>query len=1003
VNPLAALARLGFADAARAQRLLSSPAVAPVADDAEVLSALAEAADPDQALLGLDRLLERAPDADRLLAALERDPVFRLRLLAVLGVSEGLAEHLARHPDQWRALADLPLPAPRRQAADVRAALLVAVGADPGQAEPCARNPDVDALRARYRHEMLVLAARDLADSLDTGVVAGELADLAAAALEAGLAVARAMHPAEAAAARLAVVGLGKCGGHELNYVSDVDVVFVAEPRDEPAPGGVEAAMAAATVLATATMRACSQPSAEPPLWPVDAALRPEGKDGPLVRTVSSHREYYERWAKTWEFQALLKARPVAGDPEVGEHYLAAITPLVWHAAERDGFVTDVQAMRRRVEQHVPRRDADRDLKLGRGGLRDVEFAVQLLQLVHGRADEALRSRSTLGGLAALTAGGYVGREDGAALAASYRFLRTLEHRVQLHRLRRTHLVPSAERDLRWLGRSLGLRADPERQLTDQLRRHRGEVRRLHEKIFYRPLLQAVARLPGDEARLTPQAAQVRLQALGYRDPAGALRTLEALTSGVSRRAAIQRTLLPVLLGWFADGVDPDAGLRGFRDVSDALGETHWYLRLLRDERAAAERMARVLASSRFATQLLMRAPEAVALLSAEAGELTSERAVLEDEVAAIVARHAEAETAIAAVRAMRRRELFRVAVADLGDEVGRPSSAGVSVDRVGPAVTAISQATVSGALAVASGVVCSALQVEALPVDVGVVAMGRLGGYEMSYASDADVMYVYRARKGGDDATAAKAALAVAQEMHRLLAAPSPEPPLVLDADLRPEGRNGPLVRSLASYEAYYARWGEMWERQALLRADPLAGDAELLAAFMAVVDPLRWPPDGLSDDQLRELRRIKARVESERLPRGVDRSRHLKLGPGGLADVEWTAQLLQLQHAGAVPGLRTTRTLPALDAAVAAGLLSTSDRDDLAAAWRLAGEVRNALVHVTGRAADVVPMDARTRESVARLLGYPPGGTAALTEHYARATRRARRVVQQVFYGEP
>ncbi len=1001
VNPLAALARLGFADAGRAQRLLASPAVAPVADDAEVLTALSEAADPDHALLGLDRLLERAPDADRLLAALERDPVFRLRLLAVLGVSGGLAEHLARHPEQWRALADLPLPAPRQLATDVRAALLESVEADPASAEPCAGRPDVDALRSRYRQLLLVLAARDLADSLDTGVVAGELADLAAAALEAGLAVARALHPADAAAARLAVIGLGKCGGQELNYVSDVDVVFVAEPR-EPALGGVEAAMAAATVLATATMRACSQPSAEPPLWPVDAALRPEGKDGPLVRTVSSHREYYERWAKTWEFQALLKARPVAGDAQVGEQYLAAISPLVWRAAERDGFVTDVQAMRRRVEQHVPRRDADRDLKLGRGGLRDVEFAVQLLQLVHGRADETLRSRSTLGGLAALTAGGYVGREDGAALAASYRFLRTLEHRVQLHRLRRTHLVPSAERDLRWLGRSLGLRGDPERQLTDQLRRHRAEVRRLHEKIFYRPLLQAVARLPSDETRLTPQAAQARLKALGYRDPVGALRHIEALTTGVSRRAAIQRTLLPVLLGWFADGVDPDAGLRGFREVSDALGETHWYLRLLRDERAAAERMARVLASSRLATELLLRAPEAVALLGADDGAGLSDRAALEDEVAAIVSRHGEPEVAIAGVRAMRRRELFRVAVADLGAEVGTSAASGAPVDRVGLAVTAVSQATVSGALAVASRAVCSTLGVDALPVELGVVAMGRLGGYEMSYASDADVMYVFRARGGGDDAAAAKAALAVAQEMHRLLAAPSPEPPLVLDADLRPEGRNGPLVRSLASYEAYYARWGEVWERQALLRADPLAGDAPLLAAFMALVDPLRWSVDGLRDDQLREVRRIKARVESERLPRGVDRSRHLKLGPGGLADVEWTAQLLQLQHAGTVPGLRTTRTLPALDAAVEAGLLSASDRDDLAAAWRLAGEVRNALVHVTGRATDVMPTDARTRESVARLLGYPPGGTAALAEHYARATRRARRVVQQVFYGE-
>ncbi len=1002
VNPVAALARLGFADVGRAQRLLASPTLAPVADDAEVLGALSEAADPDQALLALDRLIEHATDADRLLGVLERDPVFRRRLVAVLGVSTGLGEHLVRHPDQWRTLADLPLPSPRESAEVVRARLLASVGADPTASEPCAQRPDVDALRACYREGLLLLAARDLADSLDTGVVAGELADLAAAALEAGLAVARAQHPADAASARLAVIGLGKCGGQELNYVSDVDVVFVGEPRAVEADAAqVEAALAAATVLATATMRVCSGPSGEPPLWPVDAALRPEGKNGPLVRTVASHHEYYERWAKTWEFQALLKARPVAGDLALGQQYLDAIEPLVWRAAEREGFVTDVQAMRRRVEQHVPRRDADRNLKLGAGGLRDVEFAVQLLQLVHGRTDEALRSRSTLGGLAALTAGGYVGREDGAALAASYRFLRGVEHRVQLHRLRRTHLLPTDARDLRWLGRSLGFRAEPEQALAQRLRRHRGDVRRLHEKIFYRPLLQAVARLPGEEARLTPQAAAARLQALGYRDPVGALRHIEALTTGVSRRAAIQKTLLPVLLGWFADVVDPDAGLRGFREVSDALGETHWYLRLLRDERAAAERMARVLASSRLATELLLRAPEAVALLGAD--ESLSTREALTDEVAAVVARHAEPEVAIGGVRAMRRRELFRIAVADLGAEVGAAQAGtGVPVDEVGRAITAVSQATVAGALAVAERAVAAG-HGGTLPAQLAVIAMGRFGGDEMSYGSDADVMYVYRPAPGADDAAAGEAALAVAQEMHRLLAAPSPEPPLLLDADLRPEGRNGPLVRSLASYEAYYARWGEVWERQALLRADPMAGDPDLLAAFVALVDPLRYAPGGLSDDQVREVRRIKARVESERLPRGVERSRHLKLGPGGLADVEWTAQLLQLQHAAAIPGLRTTRTVAALDAAVGAGLLEASDHDALLVSWRLAGEVRNAITHVTGRAGDVMPTDARTRESVARLLGYPPGGTAALAEHWARATRRARRVVQRAFYGEP
>ena len=1003
------LARLGFVDAGRAERLLSTPTLAPIVDDEEILAALGASPDPDLALLGLDRLVEHTADPDRLLAELERDPVLRHRLFAVLGMSTAFADHLARHPDDWHALAALPLPAPRRSAEDVRAELLRAVGADPSAREPMATlDHGVDLMRAAYRRALMLLAARDLADSLHVGIVSGELADLAAAALEAGLAVARAQHPDDAVRARLAVIGMGKCGGRELNYVSDVDVVFVGEPAEAVAAGNVdvESALESATVLATATMRACAEPGNEPPLWVVDANLRPEGKNGPLVRRLAAHRDYYERWAKTWEFQALLKARPVAGDIALGEQYRDAVEPLVWQAAEREGFVPGVQAMRRRVESHIPAKEVERNLKLGPGGLRDIEFAVQMLQLVHGRADESLRSRSTLGGLAGLTAGGYVGREDGSALDSSYRFLRTVEHRIQLHRLRRTHLLPTSEDDRRRIARSLGYVRDPVARLDTQLKRHRGDVRRLHQKIFYRPLLDSVARLPSDEVRLTTEAARVRLKALGYRDPAGALRHIEALTTGVSRRAAIQRTLLPVLLGWFADGVDPDAGLRGFREVSDALGETHWYLRLLRDERAAAERMARVLASSRFATELLLRAPEAVGMLGGDDSDehaRFSTRHELEEEVRAALGRHGDAESVVAALRAMRRRELFRIAVADLGAEVGvgADTDQTLPVETIGAGITAVAQASVLGIYELARRAV--AAEHGDLDVEFGVLAMGRLGGHEMAYSSDADVMYVYRSGSGTDEAAAARFALAVAQEMHRLVVLPSREPPLLLDADLRPEGRSGPLVRSLGSYAAYYERWGEVWERQALLRAEPLVGDPDLLADMMALVDPLRWSSDGLSGDDLREVRRIKARVESERLPRGVDRARHLKLGPGGLADVEWTVQTLQLQHAHAVPALRTTETVTALRAAVAADLIGAADAEVLVASWRMAGEMRNAIVHVTGRSSDVVPKDGRVLESLAQVLGHGPGGAAVMQEHLARANRRARKVVTRVFYGEP
>src|SRR5690606_3465122 len=787
----------------------------------------------------------------------------------------------------------------------------------------------------------------------DVAEAAAELADLAAAALEAGLAIARAEVPGHGAC-RLAVIGMGKAGGRELNYVSDVDVVFVAEAREgEPE----DAALRTAARLASAMMRACSDSTEEGALWQVDAALRPEGKAGPLVRTLASHRAYYERWAKTWEFQALLKARPIAGDPDLGARYLDTITPILWKAAEGEGFVEDVQEMRRRVEADLARRiaDAERQLKLGPGGLRDVEFAVQLLQLVHGRADEALRSPNTLDALAALSRGGYVGRDDAAALASAYRFLRRVEHLVQLHRLRRTHLVPDDEGDLRRLGRALGLRTDPVGEFTALWRRHAREVRRIHEKLFYRPLLRAVARLPGEEARLTPEAARTRLEALGYADPAGALRHIEALTSGVSRRAAIQRTLLPVMLGWFADAPDPDAGLLGFRQVSDALGTTPWYLRLLRDEVTVAERMAWVLGSSRYATDLLLRAPEAVAILASDADLEPRPAEALRPEAMAAVRRHRDlsggpphgdaaeaaspAEEAVAVVRGLRRRELFRVAVADL---LGM-----VDVRTVGDALTGIAAVTVEAALHAAVNKIEMEMR-EPLPTRLAVVAMGRFGGHELGYGSDADVMFVHDPLPGADERAAGRAAHAVAEELRRLLARPAPDPPLEIDPDLRPEGRQGPLVRTLASYAAYYARWSEPWEAQALLRADPLIGDEGLRERFRALIDPVRWPEGGIGEDAVRQIRRLKARMEAERLPRGVDRRLHTKLGPGGLADVEWVAQLLQLKHAHEVPGLRTTRTLDALDAAVEARLLDAGDATVLEEAWCMATRIRGAVMLV-------------------------------------------------------
>ncbi|MFH8256413.1 bifunctional [glutamine synthetase] adenylyltransferase/[glutamine synthetase]-adenylyl-L-tyrosine phosphorylase [Streptomyces roseolus] len=981
------LLRHGFTDPSGAEQLLDLPELAALRGDPVLLDALGATADPDLALRGLVRLVEAQPETGRqtLTTTLLSAKPFRDRLLGVLGASEALADHLARHPGDWETLVTY-------EAADLHPGVTEFERGLAGAADPVA-------LRVAYRRCLLGIAARDVCGTTDVAQTAAELADLATATLRAALALARAAEPADAARCRLAVIAMGKCGGHELNYVSDVDVIFVGEPVE----GADEAkALQAATRLASHLMRICSETTVEGTIWPVDANLRPEGRNGPLVRTLSSHVAYYQRWAKTWEFQALLKARPVAGDAELGSAYVDALSPMVWQAAERENFVTDVQAMRRRVVENIPVDRIDRELKLGPGGLRDVEFAVQLLQLVHGRSDATLRGGSTLNALAALAAGGYVGRADAAQLDEAYRFLRAMEHRIQLYRLRRTHLVPEGEEDLRRLGRSLGLRTDPVAALNKEWKRHASVVRRLHEKLFYRPLLDAVAQLAPGEIRLSPKAAGQRLEALGYADPAAALRHLEALASGVSRKAAIQRTLLPVLLGWFADSADPDAGLLGFRKVSDALGKTPWYLRLLRDEGAAAENLARVLSAGRLAPDLLLRAPEAVAILGDPEGLRPRGRAHLEQEVLAAVNRADDAEQAVAAARGVRRRELFRTAAADLIDSYGtedspRTSDPGALVDRVGEAVTDLNAATLAGALRAA----VRAEWGDELPTRFAVIGMGRFGGHELGYGSDADVLFVHEPREGVDEQEAAKAANRVVTEMRRLLQLPTTDPPLLIDADLRPEGRSGPMVRTLASYGAYYRRWSLVWEAQALLRAAPMAGDADLGRRFVELIDPLRFPVGGLGEDAVREIRRLKARMESERLPRGADPTLHAKLGRGGLSDVEWTVQLLQMRHGWAVPGLRTTRTRAALSAAHDAGLIPAEEAQTLDEAWVLATRVRNAVMLVRGRPGDTFPGEPRELAAVGRYLGYAPGHVGELVDDYRRITRRARAVVDELFYG--
>ena len=972
---LSELAGSGFIDLDRAQQKLSSLATQLGVSEASLLEPLGNTQDPDQCLELLARLTR--DNSPKIKSISAHGPAFG-RFCKVLGASTGLFEFLSRKPAalelfmQETALPDSSLEALTKAASGV------------------------SEIRIAYRLQLLKIAIFDVSSQDPVGqigAVAEALADLAAAAIEAGLILARKElsdeanpihYPAQDVAnTRIAVIGMGKCGARELNYISDVDVIYVAEPASSEIE--TDRALEIATKVCTRMMRIMDQPDSEPALWQVDANLRPEGKAGALVRSLDSHKTYYERWAESWEFQALLKARPIAGDTELGNDYLAVTQPKVWESTARDNFVESVQRMRQLVTDNIPIGEVDAQIKLGPGGLRDIEFTVQLLQLVHGRTDSSLRARDTLGAIKALATGGYIARDDGKRFSDHYRFLRLLEHRIQLSQLRRTHLMPGDELSRRAIARALSLELSAVK-LIERWESVKLEVRDLHQQLFYRPLLSAVSGLSQEDLELTSAQAQDRLGAIGFQDAQSALSHITALTSGLSRRASIQRQLLPVLLQWFADGTDPDAALLAFRRLSEDLGESHWYLRMLRDSSGAAKRMTQVFSTSRLATSLFERMPEAAAWFDREEELVPQKMEQLLSQFQAIISRHEDPDLAAASIRAIRRKETLRVAI---GFVVGS-----LDLDATSRGLSDLTEAYLVSMQALATDAMREKL--ETLSQELAIVAMGRFGGAELGFGSDADVMFVYKPLV--DDVNIAQTeAQELVSEIRRLSSDQILE--FELDLDLRPEGKNGPIVRSIDSYASYYERWAGTWESQALLRARVISGEDSVRNEFVALIDRYRYP-EHMEASEVIEIRRIKARVEVERLPLGADPMRHLKLGRGSISDVEWLVQLLQLKHGYSNTSLQTPHTLQALEKLEIAGFVQASDAIVLKQAWQLSSAIRSAVMLAQNKRTDVLPTDRQQLESVARLLEYPRGGAAALEQDYLATTRRARAVFEKLFY---
>jgi glutamate-ammonia-ligase adenylyltransferase len=888
---------------------------------AEVLAPLAElverSADPARVRAALDRLTAAAPALpDRLVG----DAGLAERLVAVVAASRSLGALLVRDPAALEVLAD----------PSVRLA------------------PDDDVVGWK-RRELLRIAALDLTGAATLASTTADLSAMARDVLTAAVAVAAADTARDLS---ISVIGMGKLGGAELNYASDVDVLFVGEGD----PTDLE--RVARTVLEHAGR-----------CFRVDADLRPEGRDGPLVRSLASYESYWDRWAEPWERQALLRALPVAGDPDLGARWAAAAGAVVWGRPFTADDLRHVRALKVRAEDEVRRRGvADREVKRGPGGIRDVEFAAQLLQLVHGHVDDELRSPNTVVALEALAQGGYVDGDDAHQLARSYELLRRVEHVLQLEDERQTHTVPADRDQRRRIARVLGYQGTPEGGPTDRfdrdLGRHRALVRTVHERVWFRPLLAALS----GAGPLGPEAAAERLAAFGFTDVERTRQAVVELTRGLTRSSRMMQQLLPLLLDWLSTAPDPDLGLLGLRRLASGEQRSRALAIAFRESAEVARQLALVLGTSRRLGDILVANPDLIERLADPARLRTRPRAELVESALASTAWRADLEDRQRAMQRWHQRHLLGIAARDV---LGH-----APVEVVGADLTALAEASLDGALAVL-----------APEVPFAVVAFGRMGGAELGYASDLDVAFVHEDRAPGD----AEEAERVASGLLRFLGGDTPAERIwTIDAGLRPEGRNGPLTRSLEGWRAYLDRWASTWERQAYLRVRAVAGDPGLGARLVEEIQEAIWSRP-FTDEEVREVRRMKVRIEQERLGRDDDPEFHLKLGRGSLSDIEFTVQLLQLRH-----GVRGTATIGALDSLVEAGHLPVADAEVLEESYRFCERTRNRSFLVVGPG-DSLPVRPERITPLARSLGFTVTGLRA---EYRRVTRRARRVVEHRFY---
>jgi glutamate-ammonia-ligase adenylyltransferase len=1003
---------------------------------AEVLSDVLVASDPDGSLVGLVRYTEAFQES--LGRPFDFDPS-RLALLApVFGASHFLTNYLVQDPAEMDRLAASPWLDAEKPREALEAELAARLPAENG------RVPDFEELQRVLRRarasEMLRIAVRDLTGRADVEGVTRELTCLAESALEVAVRICEAhlrrrygrpwveTIAGEKVEGTFAVIGMGKLGAGELNFSSDVDLLYIYSSQRGRTEGGEEGEPLGVheyyVKLAEQVTRTIGEVTEDGFVFRVDLGLRPGGNRGAIVNSLVACELYYSSWGETWERSALLRARPVAGSRELGEELLRILEPIVYRKTLDMATVEDMRQMKERMDSEFrARADGSWDVKLGRGGIREIEFVIQSLQLLHAGLIPTLRETRTLVALQRLQENSCLGREDVEDLSGAYRFFRTLEHRLQMFEDRQTHLLPGRKGERRRLARSMGFidaGGAAAEAFEERLHHHQARV----EAIFGRLLAEQEPDRTEEEVdpavrglldpQLPPDDALRRLVEAGFEDPQSAATRLVWLRDpptmrGLSTRSRrLLRARGPFFLQEILRSPDPDRALAHLETFFSSTQARYTYFTVLNTHRETFRLMIRLFGTSDYLSAAFIRHPELLdSLVLSSYAAIEKSRAEMERELEAVLAEAKDFEGRLDAMRRFKRGEVLRVAFNDLGGGLDRP--------RVSAQLSDLAEVCFEAALRTARADLDARFGPPGDPADPGATArfallgMGKLGGREIDYHSDLDIIYVFdpngetRGGPGGRRITNFEYFAKLGQRVISIMTLRTNEGGLYeIDTRLRPSGNAGALVTSLENFERYHQRSAQVWERQALIRARFVAGDAELGRALEKSARRFAYGP--WDPAMLGEIGRIRARMEKE-IAREKPGRYNVKTGRGGLADVEFVVQALQLKHGAHEPEPRTQNTLAALAALRQAGHLEERDARDLEEGYRFLRTLEDRLRLLHDRSTSELEASGPDLEKLARRLGYVPtarrtAGAQLLGEYRERA-ERIRGIYERIFGG--